>query len=99
MTSQTQPKFDTAQFEETLVEAGVDKTTAKAHREAVVIAINAAAEAVQTKQEATQMENRLEVAIANQTAKIEARMTNLVVGTLAFVTGLVGLVVAILKLT
>jgi hypothetical protein len=99
MTTAAQPKFDTAQFEETLVEAGVDKTTARAHREAVVIALNAAAEGFQTKQEATQLENRIEVAIANQTAKIETRMTNLVVTVLSFVTGLVGLAVAIVKLT
>ena len=63
-----QPNFDTAQFEELLVDAGVDQAVARAHRSALAQALSQTVGALVTKEDQTLMESRLETAIASQTA-------------------------------
>ena len=98
-----QPNFDTAQFEELLVDAGVDQAVARAHRSALAHALSQTVGALVTKEDQTLMDSRLETAIASQTAKIEARITDQTWRAMgfyaAFVTLVVGLATALIKLT
>ncbi len=91
----TSAKFDTATYEEQLVDAGVAPAAAKAHRLALVSAL----EGVTTVQQLEAVGLRLEKAISDQTAKIEVRITFLLTASLGFVSILIGAAVTFLKLT
>ena len=84
-------KFNTADYEEVLVEAGLDKPLAKAHR----VALEEALEQVVTVDKLDQAVARIELAIANQNTKIEGQ-TKVIIGVISLV---VALVAAIFKFT
>ena len=82
-------KFNTADYEEVLVEAGLDKPLAKAHR----VALEEALEQVVTVDKLDQAVARIELAIANQNAKLEGQ-TKVFIGVMSL---LLTLVTAIIK--
>ena len=65
-------KFNTADYEEVLVEAGLDKPLAKAHR----VALEEALEQVVTVDKLDQAVARIELAIANQSARFDLAIAN-----------------------
>ena len=70
--SSTHYKFDTADYEEVLVEAGLEKPLAKAHRKALTGAL----EQVVTVDKLDQAVVRIELAIANQSARFDLAIAN-----------------------
>ena len=66
-------KFNTADYEEVLVEAGLDKPLAKAHR----VALEEALEQVVTVDKLDQAVARIEAAISNQSARFDLAIANL----------------------
>lgn len=82
-------KFNTADYEEVLVEAGLDKPMAKAHR----VALEEALEQVVTVDKLDQAVARIELAIANQNTKLEGQ-TKVFIGVMSL---LLALVTAIIK--
>jgi len=65
-------KFNTADYEEVLVEAGLDKPLAKAHR----VALEETLEQVVTVDKLDQAVARIEQAIANQSARFDLAIAN-----------------------
>ena len=65
-------KFNTADYEEVLVEAGLDKPLAKAHR----VALEEALEQVVTVDKLDQAVARIEAAISNQSARFDLAIAN-----------------------
>ena len=65
-------KFNTADYEEVLVEAGLDKPLAKAHR----VALEEALEQVVTVDKLDQAVARIEAAISNQSARFDLAFAN-----------------------
>lgn len=90
-------EFDTAVAWQHWRTAGVEKQAAEAHRKGVFLEECSSTDVCG--EEATLMQSRLEIAIANQTATIEARMLALVKVCAGFLTGLAGLALVIIKLT
>ena len=91
--SSTHYKFDTADYEEVLVEAGLEKPLAKAHRKALTGAL----EQVVTVDKLDQAVVRIELAIANQNTKFEAALANQARNYIDWVALIVGVVGALVK--
>lgn len=105
-----QPNFDTAKFEELLTGAGVDQEDARAHRAALAQALSETLDDLVTRKDQSLMESRLETAIAklevrvsDQSARLEARISDQTMKAITFnagfVTLIVGLATALIKLT
>ena len=86
-------KFNTADYEEVLVEAGLDKPLAKAHR----LALEEALEQVVTVDKLDQAVARIELAIANQSTKMEAALATQARSNLGWVALIVGVIGALIK--
>jgi hypothetical protein len=86
-------KFNTADYEEVLVEAGLDKPLAKAHR----LALEEALEQVVTVDKLDQAVTRIELAIANQSTKMEAALATQARSYLGWVALIVGVIGALIK--
>jgi|UPI00082DCF92 hypothetical protein len=91
MSTQPRPKFDTAEFETVLTDAGVEKEIAQAHRKGVALS-----------QEYLVTDAELQAVIKDQNAMIRASQLELtrwfLTGVTVIVSAIVGLAVAILKL-
>jgi hypothetical protein len=97
-------KFNTADYEEVLVEAGLDKPLAKAHRVALeealeqVVTVDKLDQAVARIEAAISNQSaRFDLAIANQNTKFEAALANQARNYVAWVALIVGVVGALIK--
>lgn len=92
MSAQPLPKFDSAEYEAILTNAGVVKDIAQAHRKGVALS-----------QEHLVSTADLDVKFAQQNANLRQAMLEharwIIVTVVSFTTGIVGLAMAILKLT
>lgn len=92
-------KFDTADYEQHLTNAGVDPGHAKAHRIALVSAVGQSTDLLASKEDLTLLETRLEKAMALQTAKIADGQRIQTITLVTTMVGLFGLALALLKLS
>lgn len=92
MSAQPLPKFDSAEYEALLTEAGVEKVVAQAHRRGVALS-----------QEHLVSNADLDLKFAQQNANLRQAMLEharwIIATVVGFTAGIVGLAMAILKLT
>lgn len=72
--AQANALFDTAAFEDGLIEAGVERDVARAHRVQLALVVQSLTNNLATQEGLTLMESKIETAIAKQTASLRGEM-------------------------